>query len=69
MNYFQKTRIPAVKMFDGISSEVVEPCHQFILVIMLVDEEEMGVLSDLQKSLFHFRSINYKIISIYDVYL
>lgn len=69
MNYFQKTRIPAVKMFDGISSEVVELGHQFILVIMLVDEEEMGVLSDLQKSLFHFRSINYKIISIYDVYL
>lgn len=48
MNYFQKTRIPAVKMLDGITSEAVEVCHQFILVIMLGDEEEMGVLSDLQ---------------------
>lgn len=43
MNYFQKTRIPAVKIFNDIASEVVEVCHQFILVIMLVDEEEMGV--------------------------
>lgn len=69
MNYFQKTRIPAVKMLDGITSEAVEVCHQFILVIMLGDEEEMGVLSDLQQSLFHFRSINHKIISIYDVHV
>lgn len=35
-------------MLDGITSEGVEVCHQFILVIMLGDEEEMGVLSDLQ---------------------
>lgn len=48
MDYFRKTRIPAVNMFDGVISEAAEACHQFILAITLVNEEEMGVLSDLQ---------------------